>query len=127
MTSLDMPGFAIAVGGDSSMKPEYPSVFIRTYDELDLPEGDFFFLAIGHVKRKEEVEEDDGTKCFHYSIEMHAIQPVSSIEDEKKLLKPDGSFEDDFEDAAKKMQDLKEEEPDDEYMGDEEDDDEEND
>lgn len=110
MSSLAMPNMGIAImGKDSPAEDRFPCLDIRTQEKLDLPDGDFFFLAIGHVKRTEEMEEDDGTMCYRYGVEVHAIQPISSVADEKVIEKPDGSIEDDFEKAANKMQSLKEE------------------
>lgn len=108
MTSLEMPGFAMAVMGKDS-GPEYPCLRIRSKEEIVLPEGDFFFLAIGHVKRKEEIEEDDGSMCYCYEMDVHAIQPIEEIADEKVIEKPGGKLEDDFDTAADKMINLKEE------------------
>lgn len=109
MTSLEMPGFGVAIMG-KDRGPEYPCLRIRSKEEIELPEGDFFFLAIGHVKRKEEIEEDDGSNLYCYEIDVHAIQPIQEIEDEKVIEKPNGKLEDDFDAAADKMISLKEEE-----------------
>jgi hypothetical protein len=110
MTSLEMPGFGVAMmGKPSDMGPEYPCLRIRSKEEIELPEGDFFFLAIGHVKRKEDIEEDDGSHCYCYELEVHAIQPIQEIADEKVIEKAPGKLEDDFDAAADKMINLKEE------------------
>jgi len=108
MTSLEMPGFGVAIMG-KERGPEYPCLRIRSKEEIELPEGDFFFLAIGHVKRKEEIEEDDGSMCYCYEVDVHAIQPIEEIADEKVIEKPGGKLEDDFDAAADKMINLKEE------------------
>jgi hypothetical protein len=109
MTSLEMPGFGVAIMGKEPMGPEYPCLRIRSKEEIELPEGDFFFLAIGHVKRKEEVEEDDGSYMYCYELDVHAIQPIQEIADEKVIEKAPGKLEDDFDAAADKMISLKEE------------------
>lgn len=112
MSSLEMPGFGVMIGGKDN-GPEYPCLRISSHSEIDLPEGDFFFLAIGHVKKEEKIEEDDSTMRYCYELDVHALQPIESIEDEKVIEKYDGSLQDDFDAAADKMQSLKEDEPDD--------------
>lgn len=130
MSSLGMPRIGIMMGGDKpdDAEPEYPTLNTRTYTDLKLPEGDFFFLGIGHVKRKSEDEEDDGSTCYSNGIDVLAIQPISSVADENIIEKPGapGRLEDDFDAAAKKMESLKEDESkEDESDDDEEDEDDE--
>ncbi len=122
MSSLEMPGFGVMIGGKDN-GPEYPCLRVSSHSEIDLPEGDFFFLAIGHVKRKEEIEEDDGTIRYCYDLEVHAMQPIESISDEKVIEKDDGSLQDDFDAAAAKMESLKEDPKDKTYEGDGDDED----
>lgn len=121
MTSLEMPAFGVTMMGKES-GPSYPCLRIQSKTEIDLPEGsDFFFLAIGHVKRREEVEHDDGTMEYCYEMEVTAIQPIDEIADEKVIEKSPGKIEDDFDAAAEKMISLKEEEESNEDDDDEED------
>jgi len=115
MIHLGVPSMGtMFIGTDKpdDSEPEYPCLRTRTYTDLKLPEGDFFFLGIGHVKSKSEDEEDSGDVCYSNGIEVIAIQPISSIADEKIIEKPGapGSLEDNFDAAIKKMQDLKENE-----------------
>jgi hypothetical protein len=115
-TSNDMHGLAIMpkpsagmgiMMGDGADEPQFPSLTTRLYTDMDLPDGDFFFLGIGHVTKKSKEEEDDGDTCYINEIDVHAIQPIQSIEDEKKALPDADLLGSNFDDAVEHMQSLK--------------------
>lgn len=99
---------------DCKEKTYYPSMYVRSKEKLDFPDGEFKFTGVGKVvsrtERKESRgEEDDGEESCSYEIEVTSMEPIGGS---KSAPKAEGlvSFKEAFGKAArKKMADYEEE------------------
>lgn len=82
-------------------KEVYPSLYIRTEEEIKLPEGRFKFSGEGKVIEKIE-KDKDGKECYSYEIEVYAMQPEGKVKDEEEEELGMESMADAFSRAAKR-------------------------
>jgi len=79
-----MKGYDMPMPMDAAEdKVVYPSIYIRTEEEIKLPEGRFKFSGEGKVI--ERVEKDkDGKECYSYEIEVYDMTPIGKVKDEEE-------------------------------------------
>lgn len=63
-------------------KMDYPSLSVYGIDhKVELPDDEFYFMAVGKKVRCEESENEKGEKKYGFTVEVKAIQPMGTVED----------------------------------------------
>ena len=86
MTDLgtESPGNPVAPGGNpdegASDTPQvnYPSIHLTLDEPLDLPPGEFSFVAVGRLAQ-EGVNHKTDTGQYNYDLEIMALKPTGAV------------------------------------------------
>lgn len=96
-------GQKVNYGMEVSLEKEkevYPSIYIRTKEEIDFPDGRFTFSGEGKVVERVE-KNKNGEECYCYEIDVYDMTPTGKVKDDDEEGME--SMEEAFSRAAKRM------------------------
>ena len=85
----EMPGNPDSSEGnpdDAQPEVSYPSIHLTLDEPLDLPAGEFSFVAVGRLAREGIDHKTDGGK-YDYDLEILALRPTGPVTDESSAEK----------------------------------------
>lgn len=97
-------GQKVNYGMEVSLEKEkevYPSIYIRTKEEIDFPDGRFTFSGEGKVVERVE-KNKNGEECYCYEIDVYDMTPTGKVKDDDDEEGME-SMEEAFSRAAKRM------------------------